>query len=364
MKKLSSSFVILFIFFGSIFGQNTISFKNPKHNFGTIKEEAGNVSNVFEFTNNGDKPIVVQNVQTSCGCTAPEWTKNPIAPGQKGKITATFNPARRSGPFSKTITVFSTGVPNRVVLTISGKIIPKPKGIADYYPRLIGDAENGQIRMKSSVVPFYKIKNTEVKTDSLPIINIWDKPIKVGFRNSNLKHLKFKAVPEELKPQEKGFLIFTYDASAKNDWGTVSDILYLTFNGNNVAKGRLNVSATIYEDFSSLTEKERANAPKVSFENTKFDFGSSPQKTKIEHDFVFENTGKSDLVIYKIKASCGCTTVNPKDKIIKPGEKSNIKAIFDTRTYENRQTKYITVYTNDPDRYEIKLRITGTVIKE
>ena len=103
----------------------SIKFVTLVHDFGDFKEIDGKVSYDFEFTNNGKTPLIVTNVNPSCGCTTPDWTKEPIAPGKKGYVKAAYDPKSRPGKFSKTITV-TTNVDKPVVLTIKGNVEPKP----------------------------------------------------------------------------------------------------------------------------------------------------------------------------------------------------------------------------------------------
>ncbi|GHU91367.1 hypothetical protein FACS1894155_10970 [Bacteroidia bacterium] len=99
-----------------------ISVNETTHDFKTIKEKDGKVTAVFTLTNNTDKPVVITNVKPSCGCTTPEWTKEPIAPGKQGHVKATFDPAGRPGPFDKTITVETSGEPTSIILRIKGNV--------------------------------------------------------------------------------------------------------------------------------------------------------------------------------------------------------------------------------------------------
>jgi hypothetical protein len=92
------------------------------HDFGTIGEDAGNVSATFVVTNNTSAPIVLTNVRASCGCTTPSWTKEPIEPGKTGTVTATYSPKGRPGPFEKTVTITTTGDPERLVVRIKGTV--------------------------------------------------------------------------------------------------------------------------------------------------------------------------------------------------------------------------------------------------
>jgi hypothetical protein len=126
MKK--TSLILLFTVFISAIAfaaQPLMEFNKTEHNFGTIKEEIGAVTTKFEFTNNGDSPLIIQRVSASCGCTTPSYTREPILPGKKGAITAKYSTVRRPGTFNKTIRVYSN-VPDTVyVLTIKGNVTPR-----------------------------------------------------------------------------------------------------------------------------------------------------------------------------------------------------------------------------------------------
>jgi len=132
MKKLILSISAIF-FVGLLSAQTTetvvaeekseISFVTLEHNYGSVEFNA-NGTCVFEFTNTGKTPLVLNNVQASCGCTAPEWSKEPIKPGDKGKITVKYN-TMIPGPFQKTITVTSNAKTSPVYLIIKGEVKPQ-----------------------------------------------------------------------------------------------------------------------------------------------------------------------------------------------------------------------------------------------
>ena len=123
----------------------------------------------------------------------------------------------------------------------------------------------------------------------------------------------------------------------------------------------LTVTATITEDFSGLTADEKANAPQAYFEAKTYNFGSLEQGKKIEHNFTLKNTGKSNLIIRRIWATCGCTAVTPKKTVIKPGSDTQIKAVFNSTGRKGNQKKMITVITNDPVNPKILLWLEGIV---
>jgi hypothetical protein len=344
------------------FGQNkpVISFVKMEHDYGKIKEADGKASYRFEFTNTGKAPLVITDVKASCGCTSNEWTKEPVMPNKKGFVSAVYDPKDRPGKFSKTVTVSSNAQNSPVVLTIMGDVVQREKTVEDLYPQKMGD-----LRLKTNHVAFQRIPNTQKRTDTLEVINTGAKPVAVTFLKVPA-HLVVTCTPETVKPNGKAKIMVTYDASKKGDWGFLIDRVEVALDGVSDPVGRdnrLTISAEIEDDFSKLTPEQRSMAPKIEFESKTFDFGTINEGDSRDYDFVFKNTGKTDLEIRKTKASCGCTVVDPADKIIPPGKSSSLKAKFNSRGKTGKQNKSITVITNDPDNPSIDLRVIGTVNK-
>ena len=142
MKKiLASAFFVLAIFTvscsqtpttgtdttKSVFGPS-IQFADTEHDFGTI-EEGGNGTYEFNFTNTGTEPLVLNNVRSSCGCTVPEWPKDPVKPGETSKITVKYD-TKRIGNFTKTINVYSNAGSTPIMLRIKGQVVTKPADAA------------------------------------------------------------------------------------------------------------------------------------------------------------------------------------------------------------------------------------------
>ena len=97
-------------------------FKETNHAFGEVM--AGEVkTHIFEFTNVGKTDLIINDVSSSCSCTVPEFTKEPVPPGGSGSIKVVFSSKGRSGMNSKNITVVANTIPNSKVLTISADVI-------------------------------------------------------------------------------------------------------------------------------------------------------------------------------------------------------------------------------------------------
>lgn len=332
-----------------------IEFETDSHDFGEIQEADGPVTFEFKYQNTGKTPLVLHNVQASCGCTTPEWTRTPVQPSGSGSIKVTFNPQNRPGSFSKTITIQSNAQTPTKTIRITGNVLQKPKTMEDEYP-----VKMEGLRLADSHLAFTKLAPNENKMTEIKVWNNSDQPLTPAFINVG-SHLQIAAVPATIEPGQTGLIQANYDAAKKNDWGFVTDQIYVIFDGQKKYTNRLTVSATIAEDFSNLSETELSNAPMISFDSKEFDFGTVGQGTKVEHDYIVTNNGEENLIIRKVKASCGCTAVNPAKTILAKGESTTIHATFDSRGKSGRQQKTITVISNDPKQSNLILRISGTV---
>jgi hypothetical protein len=106
-------------------GTPAFSFDSEFHDFGEITE--GTVAeHIFRFTNTGDAPLIISNAQGSCGCTVPDWPRNPIAPGDQGEIKVSFNSSGRQGKNDKQVTLNANTIPNTRVLKITSSVLPNP----------------------------------------------------------------------------------------------------------------------------------------------------------------------------------------------------------------------------------------------
>ena len=129
MKKIILIAFLTLSFMGFSQKGAKIEFKDKDNtiDYGTVTKEEDSGIRSFEFTNTGDEPLIIKNVQSSCGCTVPSKPTEPIQPGQTGKIDVKYN--MNLGPIRKTITVETNAVnveEGRVALKIKGEVIVKP----------------------------------------------------------------------------------------------------------------------------------------------------------------------------------------------------------------------------------------------
>ena len=132
MKKVFFSLLMIFVAatFNKAVAQTIekgakIEFSKETHDYGTIKYE-GDPYCEFEFKNTGDEPLIISNAKGSCGCTVPEWPKEPIAPGASDQIEVTFHPGKSQlGQQDKTISVITNTSPGVAVLQLKAFVNPK-----------------------------------------------------------------------------------------------------------------------------------------------------------------------------------------------------------------------------------------------
>ncbi|MEC8537560.1 MAG: DUF1573 domain-containing protein [Bacteroidota bacterium] len=107
-------------------GGPEIKFDMEVWEFGEINE-GDVIDTIFTFTNVGKEPLIISNAKAGCGCTVPQWPKEPIAPGETGKIAVKFNSKGKPGPQNKPVTLTMNTTPNTMKLRLVGKVNPLAK---------------------------------------------------------------------------------------------------------------------------------------------------------------------------------------------------------------------------------------------
>jgi hypothetical protein len=229
-------------------------------------------------------------------------------------------------------------------------------GKASGYKYSIGD-----LKLQTVHASFGDVIMGSDDTISIPIANASsEKTLHPGFLKVP-EYLTVDFIPDSLTPNETGRVFFTFFSGRRNEWDYVIDRLLLTLNGETVPSNVISLTANVKEDFSKLTAEEFASSAIAVFDTTAFDFGSVPGNSKVEHEFILTNIGKSDLYIRKVSASCGCTVVQPTKTTIPPGDSTFIKVTYNAQGHSGANKKAITVITNDPRKSKSILWIKALV---
>jgi len=106
---------------------SVISFSEVTFDFGNIKQNSTDNKHLFKFTNKGSNPLIISNAKGSCGCTVPQWPKEPIAPGGTGEIVVEYKPGKQKGNQRKTVTVTANTDPPDTRISISAIVEEVPE---------------------------------------------------------------------------------------------------------------------------------------------------------------------------------------------------------------------------------------------
>ena len=351
--KLKLSAFLLFVLF-SLSAQPKLTFDKTQHDFGKVNEGDGTASYDFTFKNTGTTPLVVQNVKTSCDCTAPEWTKEPVRAGATGFVRVTYDVKGRPGTFDKTITIHSNSTPATASLRIVGEVVPVERHPAEAFRYPVGT-----IRLSDMHVSFKRMYSYEKPELVVTAYNPGPNAVKISFVNLPA-HIKTEVTPATIRNGEKASIKVTYDAAGKNDWDFVTDQIRMILNDDKTKDYKLTVTATIEEDFSRWTSAQLQNAPAVSVDRQVIEGGKIKMGEKKTYQVRLTNNGKSKLVIRKIDPGSQLITVNaPKE--INAGASADLSVTFDSTGQSGDQNKAITVITNDPKNARIILRFKAEV---
>lgn len=367
---------------GNTFG-GIVRFDKTVHDFGDILVSDGPVSATFNAENVSDKNMVIYNVVSSCGCTDVTWTREPVKPGESGKVKATYKNDEGGYPFDKTLTVYVSGLKQPVILRLRGESHAKKLSLKEMYP-----VRFGNLGVKSVEIKGGNMSQGQQKSGEVVVANLGKRAIDVQFKDvSHGLSLKLSQNPIPAGATAKLSYTVTADRShwgknyyyatplvdgasykavvsqetdQKKDAGTealVADPNPLLGAGMNL----IGIYTVTKENFSSWTkaQKDAASSP-VADEST-YSFGKVKAGTKVNASFTIKNNGKSAFKVYKIDSeSSKLTPASFQD--IPAGKKGTMKCTLDTSGLPKGECLIVvTLTTNSPLRPIMNLFLTGWI---
>ena len=358
MARILSLIIIIFASVSTLLADSKIVFTKMTHDFGTIQEADGDVTVNFEFTNEGDTPLLVTRATASCGCTSPTHPKKPLRPGERGEISVTYHAKGRPGPFDKSIYVYSNDPKNeRLMLTITGNVISST-GLRESYTEEFGAG----LRLKTRALNFFDVYPGRAnRTRTLAVYNEGSQPMKLSFRNVP-SHLEIACDPEQIEPKSEGRILVTYLTDKARDWGPRNDVFDIFVRGmeTRMENNHITVMADIWEDFSDLSPEERRNAPAIDVQITQINFGRG-EDTRSQ-DVEIRNTGKQKLQIRKIHNEDPDVFVTQiEKKNLAPGEATLMRITFNPSKCDRRSVnQHITIISNDPSNSRVIVNLKAS----
>lgn len=361
IRKIFASIASLIILASASLGAqerlaNGIEFDRYVHNFGDIMLDSGPVSCTFNLTNKGNKPVVIYNVTTTCGCTDVEWTREPIRAGGKGEITVTYSNDEGPYPFDKSLTVYMSDEKKPVILKLRGVSNEKPRPLEELYP-----VHYGALGLKEDIIACGNLEQGGSRSDAFMVANLSSAPINLTFSQIS-ENLTLSVSPNPIPAKGTAEVRFTVKAD-RDIWGKNTYWATPLLNGksykNSKGSEKIGVRAFTKENFSNLTTEQKQKGPMPRFETSTYSFGNAKVGTEIHATFTFKNEGKSDFLIYKVDADACCYS-HSDIPVAAPGETVSFRVHVDTKDMKKGENlTIITLTTNSPTRPIINLFVSG-----
>lgn len=323
------------------------------HNFGQI-EWKHPVSVQYTITNTGDQPLVLTEVEPDCACSVAQWTKTPIAPGEKGMVNVTFD-AEALGHFHKSVAIYSNVEPHLVYLKFSGEVVQEIKDYTKTHPYLIG-----QIRIDKNNLDFPDVQPGDKPVIHIGVVNLSDRPYEPVLMHLP-PYLQMEVKPNVLQKGEKGVITLTLDSEKLTDLGLTQTSVYLArFAGDKVGdENEIPVSAILLPDFSGMTVTEKTNAPSIQLSTKDVDMSAVlAKKSKARQDIILTNTGRSPLQIRKLQVFHPAVGVSLKKSLLQPGESTRLRVnVVKKNIGKKRRHLRLLMITNDPMQPKVEINI-------
>ncbi len=357
MKKLVTVFILILSLSFAAYSQPKMTMKTTTHDYGNITQEAGIAYYEFEFKNTGNKPIIINNAEASCGCTEPTWVKSPILPNKSSKITVGYDPNNSPGHFSKTITVYSNAQNSPIELKILGNVVEKQNFVDEEFPKKIGE-----LRLDKNYLNLGNVENTKVERRTINIYNPTSKKMNIKIKDSDKPaYIKIEQISSNLAPKTKGTIVISYNVQKVNDWDLVESDVYLTINNSKIKTEKISITATIREKFSAAS---KANPPKIQFTGKTLNFGNIKISKTTSKEIQYKNIGTSELIIRKITSNDKTISGQVIKNNIAPNGSGSIKFNLTPQKLGRLRTS-VYVITNSPVSgfNKVILRVNANVIK-
>ncbi|WP_345223498.1 DUF1573 domain-containing protein [Hymenobacter koreensis] len=234
--------------------QGVLNFEKKDHDFSNVVE--GSVATYeFKFKNTGNQPVVIANVQASCGCTTPDWTKTPVLPGKSGFIRASYNSAGRPGQFNKTVTVTSNAKETSTMLTIKGTVLTKDEMRPKYTEAEL--AKSPKMVLDRAAHDFGKFESGQTPTARFTVKNTGKSPLELTSVTSNCYCVSFKTAPKAIAPGQSATVELQY---AQRQLGQTTETVTLHSNDITGPDAKVTLKATVVQSLSQQSMLKEGGA--------------------------------------------------------------------------------------------------------
>lgn len=335
--------------------RNAVSWDHTTHNFGAFDEGDGRVSCRFVFVNTGTEPVSVVAARPSCGCTAPSYPTAPVAPGDSGVVTVTYDPAGRPGRFDKFVAVDLSYPDSRVKLHIVGTVVGSEGSVAQRFPVDCG----GGMRLNRSVLMFGDVAKDKLRTAFLTGYNMGHDTLHPTLAAAP-PYIEAEFTPAAVPPGEQVSIACFFRSDRTPLYGLVADSIAIA-PAPGAAPCTVPTVAMVNEDFSRLTPGQIAKAPIARLQSSSLDFGTL-RRTDTPRSLTTEitNEGRRNLEIRRVYTTDPGVSVSVDRTTVKKGHHATITVTADPAAVPGAMLNArISIITNDPANPTTTLRAVG-----
>ncbi len=308
----------------------------------------------FQMKNDGNKPLIINSVLKSCGCTSVEYPKNSIAAGESFVVKATYD-AKQMGVFQKQLCLYSNASDKPFIVSMRGRVVSNVVDFAGPYDLMLGE-----IKSDAQEVEFDDVNKGDRPVQRIHIFNPTEQtmePVVMHLPN----YLRAEISPSKLAPHHAAVVSIVLDSKKLHDFGLNQTSVYLGERpGDKIAPEKeILVSAVLLPSFEDMTPSQKEMAPKLDMSTSTLNLGAFNGKKKLKGEILITNKGKSVLDIRNMQMFTTGLQVSLNKTKIKPGEVAKMKVTAVAADLKKSRSKKprILMITNDPDNAKVTVKV-------
>lgn len=307
----------------------------------------------FKMKNSGDKPLLISDVKSSCGCTTVSYPKDAIAPGKTFSVSAVYD-AKQLGHFQKEVGIYSNASDEPLLLTLKGVVVAKKSNFKGEYPYTLGD-----LLTDRNEVLFDDVNRGDMPVQQVHILNNSDETMEPQLMHLP-PYLRGEVKPARLAPGRSATVTLQVDSKQITDLGLKQTQIYLgAFPGDKVSpEKQLDINIILIPSFGKQTKEQLAAAPRLQLSKGRINIGSFEGKAKKKDDLEITNIGKSTLSIRSLQIIGTGLEVSLNNQQIEAGESAKLKVTaFRDLIEKSRTVPKVLLITNDPTQPKVLINV-------
>ena len=353
MRKILISCTLCIVL--SVAARAAIEWNSLVLNFGSFPSAKEKVTGELWFVNTGTEPVLITQVRPTCGCTAADYSRHEIAPGDTGRVSMTYSSRYSIGRFRKAVYVYTSASPDRTTLYLEGNVIGTDEQVAQKYP-----VAAGNLRISRAMLPMNRVTKGANKMSYYTGMNAGNDSLEISFENVP-PHIDISAIPKKLAPGELVTMPVYYESDRTNEWGLTVDSLTVRSTAPSASgSATLEVRAVVVDDFTEASAEQLREAPIAVLDPPSADFGILAAGDTKQCVLTLTNSGKSPLLVRSVYCESAVVRISCEKHELQPGESANVTltAIADLLNDEAlNESAYL--ISNDPSSVQTLIRAVG-----